>query len=176
MAQNFLNKWSLYRIDGIYSPFQDYDQFTIIADGISVEKGGKYGLLDLQGDAALLQTEYKQISGKNKFLNFPLWEVRNFDLNEVTKVKADSIGFDADILTAYFNGSKERLVDRSSNEFIRSDQKSNAKTDGFTITHLERSNKWSVVNTEGDSLLLKKIQFITMLPFLYIIEGEMGDL
>ena len=48
MAQNFLNKWSLFRIDGIDSPFQDYDQFTIIADGISVEKGGKYGLIDLE--------------------------------------------------------------------------------------------------------------------------------
>ena len=169
MAQNFLNKWSLYRIDGIDSPFQDYDQFTIIADGISVEKGGKYGLLDLEGDAALLETEYKQISGKNKFLNFPLWEVRNFDLKEVTKVKADSIGFDADILTAYFNGSKERLVDRSSNEFIRSDQKSNVKTDGFTITHLERSNKWSVVNTEGDSIIIEKDSIYYDAPFFCIL-------
>ena len=124
MAQNFLNKWSLFRIDGIESPFRDYDEFTIIAEGISVEKGGKYGLLDLEGEAALLETEHKQINGEKDVLNFPVWEVRNFDLKEVIKVKADSIGFDADILMAYFNGRKEQLVAPSTNDFIRNDQKS----------------------------------------------------
>jgi len=168
MAQNFLNKWSLFRIDGIDSPFRDYDEFTIIADGISVEKGGKYGLLDLEGEAALLETEHKQINGEKDVLNFPLWEVRNFDLKEVIKVKADSIGFDADILMAYFNGRKEQLVAPSTNDFIRNDQESIVKTDDNMLTHLERSNKWSVVNTEGNQIIFGKDSIYHDAPFFYI--------
>ena len=168
MAQNFLNKWSLFRIDGIDSPFQNYDQFAIIADGITVEKGGKYGLLDLGGESVLLETEYKQISGEKEVLNFPLWEVRNFNLKEVIKVKADSLGFDTDTLMAYFNGSKERLVDPNSNEFIRGDQKSYAQTDGFILTHLQRSNTWSVINPEGDLIIFGKDSICYDPPFFYI--------
>ena len=168
MAQNFLNKWSLFRMDGMDSPFQDYDQFTITADGISVEKGGKYGLLNLKGDSALLETKYKQINGEKEILNFPLWEVRNFDLKEVIRVKADSVGFDADILMSYFNGRKERLVDPYSNEFIRNDQKLDAKTEDFILTHLEQSNKWSVINTEGDPIILGKDSIYYDAPFFYI--------
>ena len=110
----------------------------------------------------------KQINGEKDVLNFPVWEVRNFDLKEVIKVKADSIGFDADVLMAYFNGSKERLVAPSTNEFIRRDQKSSGKTDGYMLTHLERSNKWSVVNTEGNQIIFGKDSIYRDAPFFYI--------
>tara|TARA_X000001036_G_scaffold276717_1_gene256999 strand:- start:436 stop:2622 length:2187 start_codon:yes stop_codon:yes gene_type:complete len=167
MAQNFLNKWSLFRIDGIDSPFQEFDQFAVVPEGICVEKGGKYGLLDFEGRVALLETEYKRVYGKNEVIRFPLWEVRNLDLKHVITVRADSLAFDADILVAYCNGSQERLVNPSSNQFIRSNEKLSAQNDGFMLNHYEKSDTWSVMDTEGKPIILRRDSIHYDAPFFY---------
>ena len=167
MAQNFLNKWSLFRIDGIESPFQDFDQFAVIAEGIRVEKGGKYGLLDLEGGVALLEIEYKRVNGVKEVVNFPLWEARNFDLKPIIKVRADSLRFEADILVAYCNGIEERLINPSSNKVIRSEQKTNFQIEGFVLTHHKQSNTWSVIDTEGKPFILEKDSIHYDAPFFY---------
>jgi hypothetical protein len=173
MAQNSLNKWSLLRIDGIESHFNDFDQFAVIAEGISVEKRGKYGLLDLEGGATLLETEYKQVNGVKDVLNFPLWEVRNFDLKHIMTVRADSLKLDADILVAYCNGREERMINPSSNDFIGSAQKTIYQTEGFELARDKRSHTWSVMDADGTSFILGKDSIHYDAPFFYtLLKGK----
>ena len=167
MAQNFLNKWALFRKGGIETPFQDFDQFSVITEGICVEKGGKYGLLDLEGRVALLETEYKQVNGVKEVVSFPLWEARNFDLKPIITLRADSLRFDAGILVAYCNGSEERLINPSSNKVIRSVQKTNFQTKGFVLTHHKPTHTWSVTDTEGKPFILGKDSIHYDAPFFY---------
>ena len=152
-ARDFSGKGSLFRVDGMETSSEKYDDFTLLKDGLRVESEGRYGLLSLDASKTLLKVNYKEIMSVSEYIEFPQWQVMDLNLNILSALFADSIDYSVSQTLSSYNG-RQRLstidnVPQSVHPFVIRERIGSE----FLITKEMYNGKWSVLSSIGAPLI-----------------------